>query len=99
MTDAEARQAIKSLLAEHDVAEARFLSGTGFFVSGRLVVAVVKEGLCARLADLDDEEHLGAPLEFAGRPVAGWTTLTLDQLDSELLERWVLACLRHGSVD
>ncbi len=90
MTEDELRDGVRRLLSRYDLSEGRVLSGTGFFVDGRLVVAVIGAELCFRL----DESHEVAPsdislLHFAGRPVPGWAVVDGDQLNDDSLAGWV----------
>lgn len=90
MTEDELRDGVRRLLSRYDLSEGRVLAGTGFFVDGRLVVAVIGAELCLRL----DESHKVARsdislLHFAGRPVPGWAVVDGDQLDDDSLASWV----------
>ena len=75
------------------IEERAFMGGVGFFVDGHLVVGVIDDALCVRVADDEYDHHLGlsavGPFQFAGRPVAGWLTVAGAQLDDEALASWI----------
>jgi TfoX/Sxy family transcriptional regulator of competence genes len=93
MTDLGAR--IEAYLeGRGDVSEGRLLSGTGYFVDGRLVAAVLDDDLCLNVGRERWQPALAEPgarpLIFADRPVPGWVMVEGGSLRSELdLAQWI----------
>lgn len=75
--------------------ERKFLSGTGFFKDGNLVLAVMDDGLCIRPGAEDLEAPGVIPFTFAGLPVTGWITVQGASLDEANLARWVDVALQR----
>jgi hypothetical protein len=67
------------------------MSGLGFFVQGKMAVAVLDVGLCVRTSEDEDnpDSKPARPFEFAGRPVRGWVCVPEDDLDETGLGSWV----------
>ena len=76
-----------------DLSERSVLSGLGFFIDGRMAVAVLDDRLCLRVDETEDAASLSDvaafPLVFAGRPVRGWVCISKDNLDAASLDDWV----------
>ena len=76
--------------------ERSVMSGLGFFVDDRLVVAVLDDRLCLHIDALGEPEDIAAlselgaiPFEVAGRPVRGWYCIPEASLDEAGLAIWV----------
>ena len=67
------------------------MSGIGFFVHDRMVVAVLVEGLCLRvvLEEGASPDDTLLPLVVAGRAIQGWVCIPESSLDDDSLTRWV----------
>jgi hypothetical protein len=68
------------------------MSGLGFFLDGRMAVAVLDDRLCLHIGDVEDavlSESAALPFEFAGRPVSGWVCIPEESLDEASLTDWV----------
>ena len=90
MTEDELRDGVRRLLSQYDLSEGRVLAGTGFFVDGRVVVAVIGAELCFRLDESPKVARSDISLlHFAGRPVPGWAVVDGDHLDDDSLAGWV----------
>jgi hypothetical protein len=84
-----------------ELTEGRVLDGDGYFLDGRLVVAVVGEDLCLQVG----RDHWRAtlagdgvrPLLFADLPVPGWVIVDGASVDAEAtLTRWIESALARG---
>jgi hypothetical protein len=86
---------IESQLAGRGVVtEGRVLDGDGYFLDGRLVVAVIGSDLCIEIGREQWEDTLGSdgvrPLLFADLPVPGWVMVDGGSLSSdERLSHWI----------
>jgi hypothetical protein len=84
---------VRSRLAgQRELTEGRVFGGVGFFVQGRMAVAVLGGAICIHLEGLpptDLESREPEPLLFAGRPVQGWVSIPAEGLDDEALGKWV----------
>jgi hypothetical protein len=77
-----------------EVTERPVLAGRGFFLDGRLVVAVIDDQLCVPVGhETRGNSSLGPgirPLLFAGRPVPGWVMVEAAAISAEeTLARWI----------
>jgi hypothetical protein len=75
-----------------DLTERPVMSGLGFFLDGRMAVAVLDDRLCLHIGDAEDaglSESAALPFEFAGRPVRGWVCIPEESLDEASLTNWV----------
>ena len=82
------------LAGRGDLTEGKVLDGDGFFLDGRLVVAVMGSDLCIEIGRDDWDTSLTAdgvrPLLFAERPVPGWVMVDGGSLSSnESMSRWI----------
>jgi hypothetical protein len=82
---------VRSRLAgQGELTEDRVFDGVGFFIQGRMAVAVLGDAICIRLEGLPDlGSYEPEPLLFAGRPVQGWVSIPAHGLDDEALGMWV----------
>jgi hypothetical protein len=78
---------IRVLLASRSPVEGPVLGGTGFFIEGRMVVAVIDGRLC--MPDDDSRPVSASPLFFARRAVPGWIALDAGELDAVAVVSWV----------
>ena len=68
---------IRAALTGHDgIAEKKMFGGLALMLNGNMCVGVIKDELIARLGPEDgdralDEPHT-RPMDFTGRPMAGW---------------------------
>jgi hypothetical protein len=93
MTDL-ARRIEAYLQGRGEIAEGRVLSGDGYFLDGRLVVAVMDEDLCLHVGSEQWSRVLSRPgvrpLLFAERPVRGWVIVEGDSVaGDEALAGWI----------
>jgi hypothetical protein len=77
------------------------LSGDGYFLDGRLVVAVMGADLCLEVGRPDWEATVASagvsPLLFADRPVPGWVVVDGETLSSdESVSRWIETSLAQS---
>lgn len=74
-----------------DVTERNVMSGVGFFVDDKMVVAVLDDGLCLRLDQTETDPAMNpiVALEFAGREIQGWVCIPEVSLDPASISRWV----------
>jgi hypothetical protein len=77
------------------------LSGDGYFLDGRLVVAVMGVDLCLEVGRPDWEATVASagvsPLLFADRPVPGWVVVDGETLSSdESVSRWIETSLAQS---
>ena len=77
-----------------ELTAARFLSGEGLFIDGRMVVAVMGEDLCLPVDPGNWRETLSrpgvGPLLFAGVSVPGWVVVEGTALDGDsALSGWL----------
>ena len=93
MTDSDAiAERIRDRLADRaGLTEDRVFDGIGFFVGGRMALAVLGDSICIRLGDRDDagDADVSEPFTFAGRTIPGWVTVPSNQLDDEALGYWL----------
>ena len=86
------------LLGRGELTESRVLDGDGYFLDGRLVVAVVGEDLCLHVGRDHWQAALAGdgvrPLLFADLPVPGWVIVEGTSVDAEeTLARWIESAL------
>lgn len=84
-----------------ELTESRVLDGDGYFLDGRLVVAVVGEDLCLHVGRDHWQTALAGdgvrPLLFADLPVPGWVIVEGASVDAEeTLVRWIESALARG---
>ena len=74
-----------------DLTEDRVFDGVGFFIRGRMAMAVLGDAICLHLDSpiSDSGEGKAEPFIFAGRPVPGWVSISARDLDDKTLARWV----------
>jgi TfoX/Sxy family transcriptional regulator of competence genes len=76
-----------------DVTERRMFGGLTFMVRGHMCCGVQAEELIVRLGPERADEALASPharpMDFTGRPLAGFVTVGHDGLSSRALERWI----------
>jgi len=83
-------QTIEVMLEPHFADQARVLNGTGFFIDGNLVVAVLGDELCVQLPiESDPAPTAHALLEVAGRPIPGWAVTGASDLEEATLTAWL----------
>lgn len=84
---------VRSRLAgQGELTEDRVFDGVGFFIQGRMAVAVLGDAICLHLEGPpppDQGSGEPEPFLFAGRPVQGWVSIPAHGLDDETLGRWV----------
>ncbi len=86
---------IESQLAGRgELTERRVLDGDGYFIDGRLVVAVMGSDLCVDVGREDWDATLATdgvrPLLFADLPVPGWVMVDGGSLSSEeSVSHWI----------
>ncbi len=81
-----------------EITEGRVLSGSGYFLDGRLVAAVIEGDLCLRVGNDGWQGVLATagvrPLLFADRPVPGWVIVEGASVDADdALARWIESAL------
>jgi hypothetical protein len=83
----------RQLAGEGDLTEDRVFDGVGFFVEGRMAVAVLGDELCLHLEGSPPSPLTGSgeptPFLFAGRPVPGWVSIPAHDLGDEALGAWL----------
>lgn len=84
-----------------ELTESRVLDGDGYFLDGRLVVAVVGEDLCLHVGRDHWQAALAGdgvrPLLFADLPVPGWIIVDGASVDAGVtLARWIESALARG---
>ena len=83
---------IRSRLAgREELTEDRVFDGVGFFIDGRMAVAVLGDSICIHLDDGPGpaSEGVTEPFTFAGRPIPGWVSISSERLDDAALSYWV----------
>jgi len=81
-----------------ELTEGRVLNGDGYFLDGRLVVAVLDQDLCLHVGRDHWQATLAGdgvrPLLFADLPVPGWVIVDGASIDTdETLARWIESAL------
>ena len=81
-----------------ELTEGRVLDGDGYFLDGRLIVAVVGEDLCLHVGRDDWQATLAAdgvrPLLFADLPVPGWVIVEGASVAADdTLAHWIESAL------
>lgn len=84
-----------------ELTEGRVLDGDGYFLDGRLVVAVVGDDLCLHVGRDHWQATLAGdgvrPLLFADLPVPGWVIVDGASVDAEeTLARWIESALARA---
>jgi TfoX/Sxy family transcriptional regulator of competence genes len=84
----------RQLLADRsDVTERRMFGGLTFMVRGHMCCGVQGDELILRLGPDGADEALASPharpMDFTGRPLAGFVTVSRDGLSGRALARWV----------
>ncbi|MFI7356205.1 TfoX/Sxy family protein [Streptomyces sp. CC77] len=88
-------QRIREELGERtDLTEKRMFGGLSFLVGGNMTVGVVGDELIARVGPDRAQEALARPearpMDFTGRPMRGWVTVSGPALAEDLVLRdWV----------
>jgi len=85
---------VRELLADRsDVTERRMFGGLTFMVRGHMCCGVQADELILRLGPAGADEALASPharpMDFTGRPLAGFVTVGRDGLSARALARWV----------
>jgi TfoX/Sxy family transcriptional regulator of competence genes len=85
---------VRELLSDRsDTAERRMFGGLTFMVSGQMCCGVQGDELILRLGPDGADEALTSPharpMDFTGRPLAGFVTVSRDGLSGPALARWV----------
>ena len=85
---------VRRLLGDRpDVTERRMFGGLTFMVRGHMCCGVQGEELILRLGPERADEALASPharpMDFTGRPLAGFVTVGRDGLSGRALERWI----------
>jgi TfoX/Sxy family transcriptional regulator of competence genes len=85
---------VRKLLADRsDLAERRMFGGLTFMVRGYMCCGVQGDELILRLGPDGAREALASPharpMDFAGRPLAGFITVSRNGLSGRALARWV----------
>lgn len=84
-----------------ELTEERVLDGDGYFLDGRLVVAVMGDDLCVNVGKEEWQETLAGdgvrPLLFADQPVPGWVMVEGEAVaGDESLAGWIEGALGQG---
>ncbi len=83
----------RQLAGRGELTENRVFDGVGFFVDGRMAVAVLGDAICVHIEEKSQPPSAGGeaadPFLFAGRPVPGWVSIPAESMDDETLGRWV----------
>lgn len=85
---------VRALLSDRsDVTERRMFGGLTFLVGGHMCCGVHDDELILRLGPEGADKALASPharpMDFTGRPLAGFVTVRRDGLTGPALERWV----------
>jgi len=85
---------VRKLLADRpDLTERRMFGGLTFMVRGHMCCGVQGDELVLRLGPDGTDEALAnphaRPMDFTGRPLAGFITVSRDGLYGRALARWV----------
>ena len=85
---------VRKLLADRsDLTERRMFGGLTFMVRGHMCCGVQGNELILRLGPDGADEALASPrarpIDFTGRPLAGFVTVGRDGLSGHALERWI----------
>lgn len=79
------------------VEEKHMFGGLSFMVRGHMTVGIVGDEMIARVGADGEETALkrkGArPMDFTGRPMSGWITVSPEGFAGAGLGRWVDTCL------
>ncbi|WP_329312930.1 MULTISPECIES: TfoX/Sxy family protein [unclassified Streptomyces] len=92
-------QRIREQLGERpDITEKRMFGGLSFLKGGNMSVGVVGDELIARVGADRTEEALARPearpMDFTGRPMRGWVTVSGPALaEDSVLRHWVTASI------
>ena len=94
---------IGSALRNRSIAfkEKHMFGGVAFMVNEKMCVGVIGESLMARIGPDVYEESLERkgclPMEFTGRPMKGYVTVTAEGLDmDEDLDHWIVLALEFN---
>ena len=92
---------VRELLAERtDITERRMFGGLTFMVAGHMCCGVNKDELILRLAPDADGTGLTAPharpMDFTGRPMRGFVTVSPDGVKGRNLDRWVAQAVAYA---
>jgi TfoX/Sxy family transcriptional regulator of competence genes len=85
---------VRKLLAERsDLTERRMFGGLTFMVRGHMCCGAQGDELILRLGPDGADEALGSPharpMDFTGRPLAGFVTVSRNGLSGRALAGWV----------
>jgi TfoX/Sxy family transcriptional regulator of competence genes len=85
---------VRKLLADRsDVTERRMFGGLTFMVRGHMCCGVQGDELILRLGPDGADEALASPrarpMDFTGRPLTGFVTVSRNGLSGRALARWV----------
>ena len=92
--EALADRVLEHLVGQPDLAQKKMFGGISFMVRGNFTCGVVKDELCVRVgADAYDEalaEPHVRPMDFTGKPMAGWVFVGPESLEPDAsLHQWV----------
>jgi TfoX/Sxy family transcriptional regulator of competence genes len=83
-----------------DVIEQPMFGGLSFMLGGKMCVGVLGDELVARVGAANSatalQEPHARPMDFTGRPMAGWVYLSRDGwVEPATLDEWVARCLAN----
>jgi hypothetical protein len=75
------------------VVEKKMFGGLAFLTYGNMTVGVHGDDLIARISPQNMEAALARPgvrpFDITGRPMRGWVLVAGDDLDDDVLDRWI----------
>jgi TfoX/Sxy family transcriptional regulator of competence genes len=84
-----------------DVTERKMFGGLTFMVGGNMCCGVNKDELIVRLDSDQEDDALqtphARPMDFTGRPMAGFITVGPEGLDDVQLQRWLSSAVSRAA--